>query len=105
LAVCLFKSEKYDPQKDNRLQIYGWGINGIYAKWRGTFLCHPFKKVIFTDVNGDGKTELLSLEEYKNQKYLSIYHWNGFGFDLISQKRIGEEIDDASLVEKTGRHP
>lgn len=85
LALCLYKSEPHDPKKNNRLQIYAWGRNGIYAKWRGTFLGRPFLQTEFADANQDGTVELITLEKWEDKKYLSAYVWNGFGFDLVAQ--------------------
>ncbi|MCE5248954.1 hypothetical protein LLG96_01910 [bacterium] len=87
LALCLYKSEPHDPHKDNRLQIYSWEQDGVHALWRGTYLSKPFVFVTFGDVSGDDTQELISVErgrQHPDKLFLSVYRWNGFGFDLIS---------------------
>ena len=91
LALCLFKTEHKDPKKDNRLQIYGWREDRIYARWRGTFLSKPFKIIAFGNVNGDACEELVSIERgriHPDQIYLCVYQWNSFGFDFLAQIRL-----------------
>jgi len=99
LALCLYKAERHDPKKDNRLQIYAWGENGIYAKWRGTFLCYPFKQAMLEDVDLDGRVELISLESYTQRHFLSVYRWNGFGFDLLTQEQLEDCADTLACVQ------
>lgn len=88
LALCLRKRESRDPKNNNRLHIYAWGKTGLYAKWRGTFLCHPFYQTYLMDLDNDGKSELVSLEKHTEQKLLCIYRWNGFGFDLAAKSTL-----------------
>lgn len=102
VALCLYKKEVHDPKQANRLQIYAWGKNGLYAKWRGTFLCHPFYRIYLMDLDNDGKTELISIEKYMNQNLLCIYHWNGFGFDLAAKTALPASAERLYRAKKPG---
>jgi hypothetical protein len=100
LALCLYKEEPYDPNRDNRLHIYGWRSDSVHALWRGTYLSKPFEKVMFADIDGDSVQELLSLEHGRQtpeKKFLSVYRWNGFGFDFISDTAIDEHANSLNI--------
>lgn len=100
LAVCLYKTEPYDPIKDNRLHIYSWRDDDIHALWRGTFLSKPFENIMFGDVSGNKTKELISIERGRktpDKIFLSVYCWNGFGFDLYSETGI-DALADAMKV-------
>lgn len=76
LALCLYKTEPYDPTEDNRLHIYSWRDDDIHALWRGTFLSKPFESIMFGDVAGDEVEELISIERGRktpDKIFLCVY--------------------------------
>ena len=92
LIMALYKYERIDQKIENRLYIYGWDGEDIYPIWRGTSLSRPYIDCAFYDINGDGKTELISLEKGKNKRFIVVYHWNGFGFTGEYQKELKQNL-------------
>jgi hypothetical protein len=100
LALCLYKEEPHDPNMDNRLHIYGWRSESVHALWRGTFLSKPFEHVMFGDIDGDSAQELIALERSRRtplRKFLTVYRWNGFGFDFISDIGVDASTDSLNM--------
>ena len=103
LALTLYKKEPRDPKKDNRLHIYGWRDDHLYALWRGTSLSKPFECAAFGNVAGDAAEELITIErgrKNRNTMYLCVYTWNGFGFDLLTEIILDDKPFTLSVILK-----
>lgn len=66
--------------------IYKWQNSNLVLKWGSSTIDAPIKELMISDVNQDGKNELVVLEgNYKKYRqsfaeYLSIWHWQGWNF-------------------------
>jgi len=79
IAVGVYKKARFHPVMANRLFIYGWDGQDIYAKWLGSRLSRPFTDFVLADF-GSG-VRLAAIEETRDGKNeLAVYKWDGFGF-------------------------
>jgi hypothetical protein len=79
IAVGVYKKTRFHPVMANRLFIYGWDGEDVYAKWLGSRLSRPFTDFAFADF-GEG-TKLLAIEKTREgDDELAVYAWDGFGF-------------------------
>ncbi|MEW6717587.1 MAG: FG-GAP and VCBS repeat-containing protein [Chloroflexota bacterium] len=71
------------------LILIAWRNGKFKELWAGSALAEPIKSFAATDLNGDGKQELVTLEgNYTDTPFapanaLKVWEWNGFGFTLI----------------------
>jgi len=94
-----FWLEKNINDWGNHFFIYKWQENKIKLFWGSSTLDAPIKEMTISDVNNDGKNELITLEgNYNNANnhyadYLTIWHWNEWSLfnDFRSEK--GEYFD------------
>ncbi|MGC9356775.1 MAG: FG-GAP repeat domain-containing protein [Anaerolineae bacterium] len=62
--------------------------DGYLELWAGSALADPLLKITTGDVDGNGQRDLVALEgDYAKGRegtahYVTIWHWNGFGFTL-----------------------
>jgi poly-gamma-glutamate capsule biosynthesis protein CapA/YwtB (metallophosphatase superfamily) len=76
------------PDKKGVIQSHPFVIGyrgGVYRTvWGGSPVRDPVKEVELADINGDGQTELLVLEEERGGKgrAVTVWHWHGWGFSL-----------------------
>jgi hypothetical protein len=78
--------------------LIGWRGHEYGELWAGSALAEPVKSFAATDLNGDGRQELVTLEgTYTDPgprpetpegsapaRALKVWEWNGFGFTVIS---------------------
>lgn len=89
ILVLMYKKTIFDPVMDNRPFVYSFDGH-LYAKWLGSRLSHPILDARLADIDGNGISELVSLEHERNGKEISgVYEWDYFGFVLknIEEKR------------------
>jgi hypothetical protein len=80
VAVGAYKSARYDPKPENRLFIFDWTGEALFAKWLGSRLGLPFERFGFAR-GADGVDRLLAVEHSGQERLvLRQYHWDGFGF-------------------------
>jgi hypothetical protein len=91
VAVGVYKKSRFDPVMAKRLFIYKFEANKLLPKWLGSRLGRRFTDFRFTDLNKDGKDELIANEYDDKWRYESTYRWNGFGFDFIKDKKVGKK--------------
>jgi hypothetical protein len=71
--------------------LIGWKKDHWGDVWAGSALARPIQQFDITDLNEDGKQEMVVLEgDYKKggstlAGSLAVWKWNGFGFDLVSR--------------------
>ncbi|HUT52471.1 MAG TPA: hypothetical protein VM658_03685 [bacterium] len=80
VAVGAYKSTRFDPKPGNRLFIFDWTGDALFAKWLGSRLGLPFERFAFWR-GDDGIDRLLAVEHSGSARLvLRQYHWDGFGF-------------------------
>lgn len=92
ILVLMYKKTIFDPVMDNRPFVYSFDGH-LYAKWLGSRLAHPILDARLIDIDGNGISELVSLERGRNGKDVSgVYEWDYFGFVLknMEEKRYFE---------------
>lgn len=86
ISVVVYKSVKFHKVLAKRPFFYNFEAERLVPLWLGSRLSRPFDDFILTDINEDGISELVSIEELEdNNRVLAVYKWEGFGFNLISQ--------------------
>jgi poly-gamma-glutamate synthesis protein (capsule biosynthesis protein) len=89
-----------DNEGHDRSQPYIVGYRGGEYKliWGGRPLARPISEVELGDVDGDGKQELVSVEE----DAVSVWRWQGWNFSLMWRSENGR-YSDLLLVKDNGR--
>jgi len=108
-----FWLEENTKEWGNHLFVYGMKDGKIKPVWCSSTLDAPIKEMIAEDINGDNKSELITLEgNYDNPEnewgnYLSIWSWNDWGFFNDYRSAEGkyfnlsiEDIDNNELSNK-----
>ncbi len=81
VAIGVCKSTPYRPFPHNCLYVYGVNAEGLFPKWRGSALSHPFTDYAFVEQDGTPGEELVGLEtDLDGSRCVTVYHWTGFGF-------------------------
>ncbi len=81
VCVTVWKKTRFHPVLDNRPFLYSWDGNQLFPKWLGSRLSSPFIDLALRDLDGDGRDELVALEEQRDGlKRVMSYKWYGFGF-------------------------
>jgi hypothetical protein len=73
-----------DPAGYLRSQPYIVGYRGgtYQVLWGGRPLVYPLREVELGDVDGDGRQELVVLEEQGNIQTVAVWRWQGWSFSL-----------------------
>ncbi len=88
VIVGVWKKSPKDQVMAKRVFIYSWNGQRLIPKWLGSRLSRRFDDFIFSDINGDGFAELISLEIMPNKKHrVSVYRWSSFGFYQIGHSK------------------
>ncbi len=75
--------------------------DGIYRTlWGGSAVDIPIREVALGDVSGDGKQELIVLEQHEDEekRTVSTWSWHGWGFSLLWRSAPGR-YRDLTLVD------
>ena len=81
IVLGLRKGTPYRPFLHNCLFVYGWDREGMFPKWLGSALSHPFTDFAFADLDGEPGDELVAVEtDLDGSQCVVIYSWTGFGF-------------------------
>jgi hypothetical protein len=100
ISIGMYKTTPLNPVMAKRPFIYQWIYNDIAPKWLGSRLSRPFQYYIFSDINNDGRDELISIEALRNNhKIISVYTWKGFGFELIGNSSEYQDVIELSKVD------
>lgn len=95
------------PDKEGRLRSHPFIIGqrgGIYRQvWGGSPVSEPIRQVELGDVDGDGRQELVVLDELPGTglQTVGVWRWNGWGFSLGWRSQPGRYAD-LRLVEEQG---
>ncbi|MFZ5988941.1 MAG: hypothetical protein ACOYWZ_17705 [Bacillota bacterium] len=93
ISIGVFKTSHFHPVMAKRPFLYVWKNGGIFPKWRGSRLSRPFDDYVFSDLDLDGKDELVSIEHLvSGEKVLTSYSWKGFGFEKTGESRSFNNI-------------
>ena len=100
-AELLLAIWQTDGEGHDRSQPYIVGYRGGEYKliWGGRPLARPISEVELGDMDGDGKQELVTVEE----DAITIWRWQGWNFSLMWRGENGRYRDLALLPEKNGR--
>jgi hypothetical protein len=87
IVLGIHKATHYFPKPHNCLFIYEWDGRSVSPKWLGSSLSKPFTDFAFTDLDSDGRDNLIALETTREgRQCVAVYSWNGFGFTLDWQR-------------------
>ncbi len=80
-----------DPEGYLRSQPYIVGYRGGAYKvlWGGRPLVYPLREVELGDVDGDGRQELVVLEEQGESQTVAVWRWQGWTFSLVWRSPAG----------------
>ncbi len=107
-----FWIEENDSDFGNHFFIYGFKEGEIRPIWCSSTIDYPIHKMAASDINGDGKDELVVLEGTYDQpqdsltKYVGIWSWNDWGFsndfrseeDQFCDLKIRKDLDNKNCV-------
>lgn len=103
ISITMYKKTKFHPVMANRPFLYSWKTDRIEPLWRGSRLSRPFEAYVFSDLDNDGRDELIATEQLQNGgRVLQAYGWKGFGFEGIAQSIPCAEIRDLQVDSETG---
>lgn len=93
ISVGVYKKAVFHPVMAKRPFIYNWTDGHMSPKWLGSRLARPFDDYVFSDINSDGKDELISDELLADgSKAVNSYGWKGFGFESTGGSGGYEDI-------------
>jgi hypothetical protein len=93
ISVGVYKKAVFHPVLAKRPFIYDWADGRMSPKWLGSRLARPFDDYVFSDINSDGKDELISDELLADgSKAVNSYGWKGFGFESTGGSGSYEDI-------------
>ena len=109
ISIGVFKKARFHPVMAKRPFIYSLTDGCLSPKLLGSRLSRPFTDYIFSDINSDGKDELIAIEYLADgRKAVNTYSWKGFGFegsgesgsyeDILSIKSCGPSPEGAPAV-------
>lgn len=95
VSLGVYTVAKYHPVYAKRPFLYEFRNRKLYPKWLGSRLSQPFDDYVFSDMDGDGMDELISVETMRDgKKEFDAYKWTGFGFESIGVSRAYDTIRD-----------
>lgn len=104
ISITMYKKTKFHPVMANRPFLYSWKEGRIAPLWRGSRLSRPFDDYVFSDLNRDGRDELIANEQLESgERVLQAYHWKGFGFEGLAQSIPYEKISSLRIDTETGK--
>jgi hypothetical protein len=82
--------------------LIGWRDGQFREVWAGSALADPLLALALADLDNDGRPEFAALESAYDETTgpapaLTVWGWNGFGFDLLA--RAGGRFNDLSVFE------
>lgn len=102
ISITMFKKTRFHPVMANRPFLYYWKNGYIEPLWRGSRLSRPFGSYVFSDINNDGRDELIATEYLQDgTEVLQAYYWKGFGFEGYAVSRPYPEITGLAKNLKT----
>lgn len=104
IFIGVNKGTEYYPEQANRPFFFNFRDNMLVKKWTGSKLRHPFTQISFADINDNGSDELIVIEQIDERtSVISVYYWFGFGFTLLAESSVYEQIDSAKVVINAGK--
>lgn len=93
ISIGVYKESPLHEVMAKRPFIYSFENGKLEPKWRGSRLSRPFIDYIFSDIDGDGIDEIISIEILEdNRKIINTYKWKGFGFEGYLETKDYEDI-------------
>jgi poly-gamma-glutamate synthesis protein (capsule biosynthesis protein) len=86
------------PDKNGKLDSHPFVIGhrgGVYRQvWGGSAVAIPIQEVELADVDGDGKQEMIVLEDQKDgMKTIAVWRWDDWVFRLVWRSAPGRFVD------------
>lgn len=82
INIIMYKKVKFHNALAKRPFFYNFDSQKLIPLWLGSRLSRPFDDIILDDIDKDG----IAIEELENKnRILSVYKWEGFGFNLFIQ--------------------
>ena len=98
ISIGVYKTSPLHPVMAKRPFIYDWINEGIFPKWRGSWLSRPFDDYVFLDLDSDGRDEIVSIEHTsEGEKVLASYSWKGFGFEKTGESKSFLDISSLNV--------
>lgn len=86
VAVCAYKTAKFHPVMAKRPFFFDLNQGNLIPVWLGSRLSRPFDDYILSDIDRDGRAEIVSVERLESGAcVLAAYFWKGFGFEMLAQ--------------------
>lgn len=106
VSLGVYTRARSDPELNKRLFLFRLTDKGLYPVWLGTRLSKPFEDYAFSDLDGDGRDELVAVEFLADgRKVLNIYKWKGFGFEGLCQGQGFQDIKELEAGSESGAKP
>lgn len=102
--IGVYKTTQYYKDLRNRPFFYSWNGEKLYKKWTGSYFSeNDLIDMIFIDSLGKGYDQVVILEKISGRKYqncrVSMYMWNGFGFQEIIKSSYLPEIKNIYILD------
>jgi hypothetical protein len=96
-----------DPNRDGRYEallavdtpegsqpfVIGYRGGHYDDLWGGSPVASPILEVELGDLDGDGLEELAAIEAADGTRYLTVWKWHGWGFNLVWRSPPGDYHD------------
>ncbi|MEI7553924.1 CapA family protein [Candidatus Chlorohelix sp.] len=97
LMFSMWKNDGWDDVGQYRSHpfVYGWRRDAFRPVWAGSALADPIREFALADLADDGGNELVALEgNYSDERttparYLTIWRWMGWGYELLYRSEVG----------------
>lgn len=106
LSIGVYTTARSDPSMNKRPFLFRVTDRGLHPIWLGTRLSKPFEDYGFSDMNDDGRDELVAIEYLADgRKVLAVYGWKGFGFEGLCQSQDFQDIRKLKTDSSDGAQP
>jgi poly-gamma-glutamate capsule biosynthesis protein CapA/YwtB (metallophosphatase superfamily) len=85
--------------------VAGFREGAYRILWGGSAAADPIREVELGDVDGDGRQELVALEERGDGCTVTVWRWHGWGFSLLWRSPAGRYRDLVLVPGEAGQPP
>lgn len=106
LSIGVYTKARSDQEMRKRPFLFRLTERGLHPVWLGTRLSKPFEDYVFSDLDGDGRDELIAIEYLADgRQVLNAYRWKGFGFQGLCQSQDFQDIRGLQAGSPDGARP